>query len=250
MSSSALTLKLRWTANRVADLLHHEGPRGLLKGIGRLLYQKRRQIVSSERFVIYVTETVGHEASLVAPPTDGLEVHILHSEKDVERLVAAGYEDVRRVVRPAGRRLRMGGIGFCAFVKRKVAQVNWVAPTADAKPSIDAVPCRVKFSEGEACSGGALTLDRFRGLGLHSHVMALRLQYCRAHGCTALVAAERQWTMRHLATTTASTIPGCERWADTDTYCVGPNGRRNIMGICETISRTVAAVLVRSKACG
>ncbi|MFC2008813.1 hypothetical protein ACFLUT_02025 [Chloroflexota bacterium] len=157
--------------------------------MGRLLRQKRRQLFLSERFVIYVITTGGYRDGFVAPPVEGLEVHVLQSEQDVEYLVAAGYEDVRRVMRPAGHQLRSGAIGFCAFVKRDVAHIAWVATTADAKLAIDSVPYLVGFADGEACWGGAYTVGRFRGKGLHGHVMEWRLRYCDEHGYRVVVGA-------------------------------------------------------------
>jgi len=189
MNSETQPEKLRWSATRAADLLRTEGGSGLRKGIGRLLRQKRRRLFSSERFVIYETETAAYGVGIVAPPVEALEVHVLHSEQDVERLAAAGYEDVRRVMRPVVRRLRSGAIGFVAFVNRNVAHVAWVAPTAEAKACVDAAPYRVDFADREACWGGAYTVGRFRGLGLHRHVMAWRLRYCHEHGYQVLVAA-------------------------------------------------------------
>jgi len=190
MNSETLHERLRWLATRAADLLRAEGASGLLKGIGRLFRDNRRGLFSHERFVIYETNTAAYEKGIVAPPVEALEVHVLHNEQDVERLAAAGYEDVRRVMKPTVRRLRGGAIGFIAYVNRDVAHADWVAPTAEAKASLlDLLPYRVAFAEGEVSWSGGYTVGRFRGLGLYRYVMALALRYCREHGYHVVVAA-------------------------------------------------------------
>ncbi|MFC2008814.1 hypothetical protein ACFLUT_02030 [Chloroflexota bacterium] len=189
MRAHSPTYGVSWMVRRAIQLLRTEGASGLLKGIGRLLWQKRRKLFSSERFVIYETETAAYGAGIIAPPVEALEVHVLHSEQDVERLAAAGYEDVRRVMRLVVRRLRSGAIGFVAFVDRDVANAVWVAPTAEAKASLDLLACRVNFVAGEAYWSGAYTVDRFRGLGIYRYVMAWALRYCHEQRYRVLVAA-------------------------------------------------------------
>jgi len=142
-----------------------------------------------EDFVIHETNTADYALVLVTPPIDGLEVYILESESDLERLVSKGYEDVRRVVRITARRLEQGAVGFCAFVNRDVAHVAWVALTREAQATLDLFPYFVDFDRGEGWWGGSLTTGRFLNLGVYRHVMAWRLRYCYEHGCHVLIDA-------------------------------------------------------------
>ena len=178
-----------WPVARAAHLLRTEGPRGLARGVARHLHQLSRRVYWHEHFAIYETNTADYALGLVAPSIDGLEVYILGSESDVQRLMSEGYEDVRRVVRPAARRLQQGAVGFCAFVNREVAHVSWVAFTQEAKLTFDVLPYFVDFEGGEACGGGTLTTEPFRNRGLYRHVRAWRLRYCCEHGSHVLVDA-------------------------------------------------------------
>jgi len=178
-----------WQLQRACHLTRTEGLTGLAAGVARSVHHCRRRILCTEKFVIYATDTSAYKTGLALPPIDGLEVHILQNETDVERLVQGNYEDVRNVVRPAGRRLRQGAVGFCAFVRREVAHVAWVALSATAKQSFDVLPYPVDFQGGEACWGGALTTRRFRNRGIYRYVMAWRLRYCHEQGYPVLVDA-------------------------------------------------------------
>ena len=176
-----------WYVRRGVHLLRSEGVAGLLSGTGRHLTQLLRGIYWSEEFVIYATDTCGYEIGLAEPSVEGLEVYVLHTEADVVRLLAAGYEDVRCIVRPTGSRLSSGAVGFCAFVNRRVAHVAWVAFDAAAKRGFDSLPYDVQFENGEAAWGGALTISSYRNLGLYRYVMAWRMRYCHERGCPVLV---------------------------------------------------------------
>jgi len=176
-----------WFVRRGAYLFRTEGFAGLLSGTGRHLTQLLRGLYWSEEFVIYATDTCGYGIGLSEPSVEGLEVYVIHTETDVLKLCAAGYEDVRCIVRPAGRRLSSGAVGFCAFVNRRVSHVAWVAFNATAKRGFDSLPYDIDFENGEAAWGGALTISRYRNLGLYRYVMAWRMRYCHERGCPVLV---------------------------------------------------------------
>jgi len=178
-----------WPVKRAASLLRTEGTAGLAQGAVRYVRHLAHRVYWQEDFVIYETDTKGYALGLVAPSIDGLEVQVLGSESDVQRLVTEGYEDVRRVVRPAARRLQHGAVGFCAFVNREVAHVAWVALTQEVQVALDLFPYFVDFDNGEAWWGGSLATGRYRNLGIYRHVMAWRLRYCHELGCHVLVDA-------------------------------------------------------------
>ena len=186
MKAHSLTCDVLWVVRRATQLLRTEGLGGLATGLARYLQYR---LFWSTRFVIYTTNTSSYETGLAVPPVEGLEVHTLRSESDVDRLVAMGYEDVLGVVGPARRFLRRGAVGFCAFVKGAVAHVSWVALNESAKQNLEVIPCDVRFDEGEAYWGGSVTMRRFRNLGIYKYVMALRLRYCQERGYAVLVDA-------------------------------------------------------------
>ena len=133
------------------------------------------------------TDTSTYGVGLAPPPVEGLDVQVLHSESDVDRLVAMGYEDVRGAVRYAGHSLRHGAVGFCAYVNGAVAHVAWVALNDSAKATLAPIPCDVRFDAGEGYWGGSVTTRRFRSMGIYKHVMALRLRYCHERGYSVLI---------------------------------------------------------------
>ena len=186
MKAHPVAGNILWLIRRATQLLRTEGVGGFAEGLGSYL---RYRLVWNTRFVVMATDTSTYEVGLAMPPVEGLDVHVLHSEADVERLVGLGYQDVRGVVRRAGRRLRQGAVGFCAFVKGEVAHVAWVALNEPAKRTLAPIPCDVRFDEGEGYWGGSMTTRRFRNLGIYKYVMALRLRYCHECGYAVLVDA-------------------------------------------------------------
>ena len=174
---------------RAATLLRTEGLTGLVQGMARYVLYLAHLVYWNEYFVIYEIDTANYVLGLDGPAIEGLEVHILHSEHDVNRMVGEGYEDVRLVVGAAARRLQQDAVAFCAFVNREVAHVAWVAFTQDAQSTFDVVAYPVDFDGGEAWWGGSLTTGRFRNLGIYRHVMAWRLRYCHELGYRVLVDA-------------------------------------------------------------
>ncbi|MBE9505192.1 MAG: hypothetical protein IMY84_00120, partial [Chloroflexi bacterium] len=178
MSGRAGSSSAAWLVARAADVLRTEGLPGVATAVAAHLSYLESRLYWHADYIIHVTNTADCAVGLTAPPVDGLEVHILANERDVERLSGDGYEDVRRVVRPAARRLQKGAVGFCAFVNRDVAHVEWVAFTEAARLAIDVSPCFADHGRGEASWGGAYTVRRFRNLGIFRHVMACALRYC------------------------------------------------------------------------
>ncbi|MFC2008815.1 hypothetical protein ACFLUT_02035 [Chloroflexota bacterium] len=186
MKAHSPTCGVLWMVRRAIQLLPTEGLGGLATGLAQYLQYRR---FWSTRFVIYTTNTSSYEAGLAVPPVEGLELHILHSESDMDRLVATGYEDARGVVGPARRRLRKGAVGFCTFVKGVAAHVSWVALSESAKHSLEIVPSDVRFDDGEGYWGESITMRRFRNLGICEYVMALRLRHCHERGYAVLIDA-------------------------------------------------------------
>jgi len=189
MKAPASDHRVSWPVHRASHLLRAEGLAGLVAGVFRHLEALKRRILWSKRFVVYSTSTAIYDPVLAAPSGSGPEVYVLERDADAERLAAAGYEDVRRVVRSASRRLEYGAVAFCAFVQRELAHVSWVGLTEPAMRSLTSLPVPVRLDEGEGYWGAALTMRRFRRLGLYKHVMNWRLWYSHEHGCPVLVDA-------------------------------------------------------------
>lgn len=57
-----------------------------------------------------------------------------------------------------------------------------MAFSEEAKRSFDRLPYRVEFENGEACTGGAVTLRRLRGQGISRYRLSQELRYMLDHG--------------------------------------------------------------------
>ena len=94
-----------------------------------------------------------------------------------------------------------GAIAFCIFVGQELACIDWSAMTQEAKDELDPLPYYVDFSSGEVCSGGALTLPKYRGKGLMTYNTTWRYRILKERGIitergstkTNNIAAQNMW---------------------------------------------------------
>jgi hypothetical protein len=154
--------------------------RAALRMTGRLVHRA----VFVGDFYVYRYPVPATDEHMPKPGIDGVEVHVVESERDVDDLVAAGYEDLRLVVERATARLSAGAVGVCAYVNKEFAYVGWVALSDAAKHTFDRLPYRVDYTSGEGCTGGAWTLPSLRGAGLYAYVFGHELRYLRDVGRT------------------------------------------------------------------
>ena len=106
------------------------------------------------------------------------------SEEADELAASTGYDFRRRFVN-AKRSLDKGAIAFCVFVSGEIAHIGWVALGEEAKKTFDRLPYKVDFSNGEASTGGTVTVPKYRGKGLMAYGYLKRLQFLREQGVTA-----------------------------------------------------------------
>jgi hypothetical protein len=168
--------------NRAVHLIRTEGVPGLLSGARGWLSSLRRSIVTAEEYVIYQFDTDTSQRPELRPDIKGLEITVLESEEDMDRLAAHGYEVVESHPSFNRKWLRRGAVAFCAHVNRELAHVGWVAMSEAARGCCDSLPYHVDFEHGEANWGGAYTWRRFRNMGIYAYVCGIRLNYMRAKG--------------------------------------------------------------------
>ena len=169
---------------RASKIWASEGLLGLLGGVLRFARTPMRRLYYRADYYVHEFELAALDDDYPYPLPLGLEVHVIQSNEDANRLADCGYEDFRLVVPYSGFRLRSGAIGFCAYIDRRVVHTAWVGLTARAKRTFDPLPYAVDFDYGEGCSGGSWTFPAYRGRGIYRHVMWHRLWYLRKHGCT------------------------------------------------------------------
>ena len=173
-----------WLKRRVARILRNEGALGLVWEAVTLARRYAGRIAFVGGFYVYRYPVPATDAQIPTPRIEGVEVHVVESERDVDNLAELGYEDVRLVDTRAGARLGAGAVGVCAHVNKEFACVGWVALSAAAKRTLEGLPYRVDYGSGEGCTGGAWTVPRFRGMGLYAYVFGHELRYLRDVGRT------------------------------------------------------------------
>jgi len=176
-----------WLTRQGWDTLREAGMCGLASWIHHLLVGFWRLIRFDGVYLVHVTTTGDYAAMPPLRAMGELSVHFLDSERDADRLVENGFQDVRRVIRPAARRLRRGAICVGVFIDREIAHVEWLALSEEVRRAVFSTPCYVDFAGGEAAWGGAHTVSRYRGKGVFQYGMACALRYCHEHGHRALV---------------------------------------------------------------
>ena len=118
------------------------------------------------------------------PEIQGLTFQMVSTNEQADNLAANGFADLRLHFVKARRNLDKGAIAFCVFVERELAHTGWVAMTEEAKNTFDRLPYRVNFSNKEACTGGTVTILKYRGNGLMAYGYYKRFQFLRERGIT------------------------------------------------------------------
>jgi len=169
---------------RAGVLLRREGPTGLAKGILRHLRFKLWRVVRLADSYIYRYPIPEVDAKDNRPRVDNFEVRVVDSLGDIGALVARGYEDPRIRVAQVEKSLAAGAVAVCGYVDHRLAYVGWVAMSAAAKLSVDALPFHVDFESGEGVTGGAWTAPEYRGVGLYRYMFGRELALLRERGKT------------------------------------------------------------------
>ncbi|MBN1855686.1 MAG: hypothetical protein JW846_01880 [Dehalococcoidia bacterium] len=173
-----------WLRRRVVRIFKDEGVTGLVRAAVAMVQRSARRIAFIGDFYIYRYPVPLTDVHIPESRIEGVEVHVVESERDIDTLVADGYEDLRFVMVEAGSRLSVGAVAICAFVHKEFAYVGWVALSEPAKRAFDRLPYYVDFEAGEGCTGAAWTTPRFRKAGLYAHVFGHELRYLREAGRT------------------------------------------------------------------
>jgi len=96
--------------------------------------------------------------------------------------IARGFEDFRSYTMNAHRILDAGGIAFCLYIGKEVANIGWIAVTERAKNAMTDIPFHVAFDNNEAYLGYSYTVPKFRRKRLRYYGSLLRYQLMREMG--------------------------------------------------------------------
>ncbi len=113
------------------------------------------------------------------PEINNLTFKIISTNEQADELVKDGFEDIRwpPVIVDVRKCLDNGAIAFCFFVDKELAHIGWVGLSKEAKNCFDAVPYHVYFSHNQACTGGTVTIPKYRANGLMQYGYYKRLQF-------------------------------------------------------------------------
>ena len=115
------------------------------------------------------------------PKIDNFTLKIVSTNLEADELEAEGLEFCPHVVN-ARERLDKGAIALCLFVGPKLASVEWIAMTQEAKECVDEPPFEVDFSGNEVCTASGWTKPEYRGRGLAPYVHFKTLEFLREKG--------------------------------------------------------------------
>jgi len=167
---------------RAKDILQTEGLRPL---VGRGFDFVKASFFQYGNYYLYQHTVEERNEADFMPRIQDFTFKIVRTKEEADALAAAiGYDFRRRFVN-AKRSLDKGAIAFCVFAKGEIAHIGWVALSEEAKKTFDRLPYKVDFSNGEACTGGTITVPKYRKKGLMAYGYFKRLQFLREQGVTA-----------------------------------------------------------------
>jgi GNAT superfamily N-acetyltransferase len=169
--------------SRAADLISSEGPGGFLRAAGRFLTTLGRRIYWSREVRFYHLSIEKASTVTVTAPCDNVSLHVIESSGQALDLAARGFENILEALPGSGRKLERGAVAACAFVGHELASIDWMALSDEARPAVDGTPYPPRLVDGEACTGGAYTMPRFRRRGIGEYRFSAEVQYLRARGC-------------------------------------------------------------------
>lgn len=110
---------------------------------------------------------------------------IVSTNQQADELAVIGA-DFRSYFSNARRSLDKGAIAFCIFVGQEIAHVSWVAMTEEAKNTFDSLPYQIDFLNNEACTGGTVTITKYKGKGLMTYINYKKSQFLWEKGIITL----------------------------------------------------------------
>ena len=158
---------------RVKDVLQNEGLVPLLRRGFAFLVDC---FFKYETLYLYEHTMKERNEADFLPKVQNFTFQVVSTNQQANELCANGF-DLRSFSIYARRRLDKGAIVFCILIGRELAHVGWVAMTEEAKNTFEPYPYRVDFLNKEACTGGDLTIPKYRRKGLQIYVSFKRTQF-------------------------------------------------------------------------
>jgi len=167
---------------RARDILQTEGLKPLIK---RGFDFMKAPLFQYGNYYLYQHTLKERNEADFMPRIQDVTFRMVSTSEEADELAASTGYDFRRRFINARKSLDKGAIAFCFFVNEEIAHIGWVALSEEAKKTFDRLPYEVDFSNGEACTGGTITVPKYRGKGLMAYGYFKRLQFLKEQGVTA-----------------------------------------------------------------
>ncbi len=167
---------------RAKDVVQEEGLTPLLsRGFGFV----RESFFKYAEYYLYEHSLRERDEALFMPRIEGLIFRIVRTNEEADELAVELGSDFRRRFVRARRSLDKSAIAFCFFADGEIAHIGWVALSKEAKACFDPVPYEVDFRNRVACTGGTITVPKYRSRGLMTYGYVKRLRFLRELGWRA-----------------------------------------------------------------
>jgi len=184
-----INMKQQQPSRQVSDSLIARAKRilkteGLASLAGRALKYLRRRLFLYENVYLYEYIMQERNEAEYIPKTQGFTLKAISTNRQADEIASEGFDDIRNypVMVNVRRCLDKGAIAFCLFVGWELAHIGFVAMKEEAKNTFDTLPYRVDFAHGQACTGGTVTLPKYRGNGFMAYGYFKRLEFLREKG--------------------------------------------------------------------
>lgn len=163
------------------DILHREG---LVSLIVRSCTYVRQCIFRYGSFCLYEHSIEQRDEEQFRPKIKDFIFRIVTTNEQVDELVKNGFEDIRKspVIVNVRKCLDNGAIAFCFFIEQELAHIGWIALNEGSKNCFDILPYRVHFAHKQACTGGTVSLPKYRGKGFMQYGYYKRFQFLQESG--------------------------------------------------------------------
>jgi hypothetical protein len=176
-----MTGHFRDTYSGIKGVLKHEGVKSLIsRGLVFLLH---RTFWTEAYFVIStdLEKYAEENREDFLPKKDNYFSRIISTNQEADELVARGYE-LGAYELNFRASLDRDITVFCIFIEKELAHIVCLADNPRGKEFIDPIPFEIDFQNGEAVTGRALTMPKFRRLHLRTYSGYLLRRYCLDNG--------------------------------------------------------------------
>jgi len=158
--------------------------KGVVALVGRTLLYLRQHLLMYVHCYLYECIIQERNEADYIPKIRGFNLKIVSTNDQADEIASEGFQDIRDCDLLVNARscLNKGAIAFCLFMGQELAHIAWVATNKEAKNTFDHLPYHVDFANGQACTGGTLTLPKFRGNGFMAYGQFKRLEFLQKQG--------------------------------------------------------------------